>query len=282
MKITCLGTGTPESYQRRASSGYLVEIGDHYILLDCGGGVVSRLIEAGYFPSDITHIFFTHLHSDHMMDYGRLIHAAWDEKNQPLHVFGPAPITNINEKLFSSDGVFSHDLRARTEFTGSQEVWVARGGTIPRPMPSPIIHEITAGFSYDGEGFKLTSCNAPHAQPYLDCMAFRIESDKASFVYSGDTALCDDVEQLCQDANLLLHWCYRLSHETQFPTVMRFSPHAGEIAAMAQRANVKELWLTHIRKHMDTDNFHQQMLNQVKAEFTGKYRIAEDLMHITL
>ena len=26
MKITCLGTGTPESHKRRASSGYLVEI----------------------------------------------------------------------------------------------------------------------------------------------------------------------------------------------------------------------------------------------------------------
>ena len=82
MKITCLGTGTPESHKRRASSGYLVEIGDDRILLDCGV-VWSRLIEAGAQPGDITHLFFTHLHSDHMMDYARLIHAAWDEKARP-------------------------------------------------------------------------------------------------------------------------------------------------------------------------------------------------------
>ena len=51
MKITCLGTGTPESHMKqRASSGYLVEIGDDRILLDCGGGVVSRLIEARLSP----------------------------------------------------------------------------------------------------------------------------------------------------------------------------------------------------------------------------------------
>ena len=120
MKITCLGTGTPESHKRRASSGYLVEIGDDRILLDCGGGVVSRLIEVGFQPGDITHLFFTHLHSDHMMDYARLIHAAWDEKSPPIKVFGPTPIKEITEKFFGPAGVFAADLRARTEFPGSQ------------------------------------------------------------------------------------------------------------------------------------------------------------------
>ncbi len=59
MKITLLGTGSPESTPSRASSGYLVEIGGDRILLDCGGGVVSRLIESGRRPGDITHLFFT-------------------------------------------------------------------------------------------------------------------------------------------------------------------------------------------------------------------------------
>ena len=58
MKITCLGTGSPESHAKRASSGYLVEIGQDKILLDCGGGVVSHLIETSHMPSDITHLFF--------------------------------------------------------------------------------------------------------------------------------------------------------------------------------------------------------------------------------
>ena len=66
MKITCLGTGSPESHAKRASSGYLIEIGNDKVLFDCGGGVISRLIEAGHMPSDITHVFLTHLHSDHI------------------------------------------------------------------------------------------------------------------------------------------------------------------------------------------------------------------------
>ena len=84
MKITLLGTGSPEAYARRASSGYLVEIGEDVILLDCGGGVYDRLLQSGRLPSDITHLFLTHLHTDHMMDYARLVHGAWDEGGAPV------------------------------------------------------------------------------------------------------------------------------------------------------------------------------------------------------
>jgi hypothetical protein len=42
--------------------------------------------------------------------------------------------------------ILSHDLRARTELTQSQQVWVARGGILPRPWPAPEITEIEAGF----------------------------------------------------------------------------------------------------------------------------------------
>jgi len=282
MKITCLGTGSPESHARRASSGYLVEVGDDKILLDCGGGVVSRLIETGIMPRDITHLFFTHLHSDHMMDYARLIHAAWDEGKIEMPIWGPASLADITEKLFGKDGVFATDLTARCEFEGSQEVWMARGGAIPRPWPKPQVTQIQPGFTYETENWMLSTCNAPHAQPYLECMAFRIETPNKSFVYSGDSALCAPVEALCDKADLLIHWCYRLSHETDFPTVTDFSPCAGEIAAMAERAGIKQVLLSHIRKHMDEADHHKSMLAEAKAQFSGKIAIAEDLMTIIL
>ena len=282
MQITCLGTGSPESHQRRASSGYLVEIGNDKILLDCGGGVVSRLIEAGHMPSEITHVFFTHLHSDHMMDYGRLVHAAWDEGAISLPIFGPPPLATITEKLFGTEGVFATDLRARCEFPGSKEVWVARGGALPRPWPSPQVTEIHPGFCFETDNWRLSTCNAPHAQPYLDCMAFRIDTAEKSFVYSGDSALCDAVFQISQNADLLIHWCYRLSHETDYPTITEFSPSASEIAKMAQKAGVGHLLLTHIRKHMDEAGCLEAMLAEAESHFSGIVEIAEDLKQINL
>ena len=104
MKLTILGSGSPEAYARRASSGYLVEIGDTKILFDCGGGVVDRLLKAGFIPSDVDFLFFSHLHSDHMMDYGRLVHAAWEEAGKVIRVFGPAPIGEITTRFSEKKG----------------------------------------------------------------------------------------------------------------------------------------------------------------------------------
>jgi len=52
MKLTVLGSGSPEAYARRASSGYLLEVGEDRILFDCGGGVVDNLIRSGRLPKD--------------------------------------------------------------------------------------------------------------------------------------------------------------------------------------------------------------------------------------
>lgn len=251
-------------------------------MFDCGGGVFDRLIQSGRKPSDITHVFFTHLHSDHMMDYARLIHAAWDEGGAPAKVMGPAPIADITEKLFGASGVFSHDLRARTEHPASQEVWLARGGTLPRPWPKPEVSEVEPGFEYVGDGWSLKSCAVPHAQPQLTCMAFRIDAGGKSFVFSGDAALCDELESLASEADLLLHWCYRLSSDNAHGTLRNLSPDPIEIAKLATRCKAGSLVLTHLRLAMDNADSRKQIINDVSAGFDGEFCIADDLMEIIL
>ncbi len=277
MKLTILGSGSPEAYARRASSGYLLEIGADRILFDCGGGVVDNLLRSGRRPSDITHLVFSHLHSDHMMDYARLVHAAWDEGGAPLKVFGPAPIARITEGYFGPDGVLSHDLRARTELLPSQEVWKARGGTVPRPWPAPEVTEITPGYSHREIGWTLSSCEVPHAQPVLDCMAFAVESGGRKFVYSGDAGLCEPLPKLARDADLLLHWCYRLDGEDTHKAMEALTPTPSEIARMAEAAGVKRLLLTHFRIHMDQPAGHKNALSEMIKHFSGTAGIAEDL-----
>ena len=282
MKITLLGTGSPEAYARRASSGYLIEIGSDVILLDCGGGVYDRLLQSGRLPSDVTHLFFTHLHSDHMIDYPRLVHGAWDEGGAPLQVWGPAPIAEITNRYFGPQGALAFDLTARTELSQSQDVWVARGGTLPRPWPTPVVTEITHGFSHQGDGWRLTSAKATHAEPLLDCMAFRIDAGGTSFVYSGDSGINDDVAALSQDADLLLHWCYRPEGARASAGMMALAPTPSEIAQMAEKADVKRLILTHFRKSMDDPAAHKAAQDAATAHFSGPFSIAEDLQTVNL
>ena len=277
MKLTVLGSGSPEPSARRASSGYLVEIGDEKLLFDCGGGVFDRLLQADLRPSDIDYLFFSHLHSDHMMDYARLVHAAWDEGGTPLKVFGPQPVSSITGKLFGTDGVFADDLRARTELVPSQQVWLSRGGILPRPWPTPEVTEIAGGWSMDGGAWRITTCEVPHAQPALDCMAFRLESEVRSLVYSGDAGLCGGLEHLCQDADVLLHWCYRLDGERAHPAMEALTPTPTEIALMARRAGVRRLLLTHFRMHMDEPGRYADAIAALRSVFGEASGIVEDL-----
>ena len=250
--------------------------------MDCGGGVFDRLIQSGRRPSDITHLFFTHLHSDHMMDYARLVHAAWDEGGKTIIVVGPAPISKITEKLFGRDGVFATDLVARTENPGSQEVWLERGGTLPRPWPAPEITEVEPGFRFEGDGWTLTSCTAAHAQPQLTCMAFRLEAEGKTVVYSGDTALSKKIEELTSNADLLIHWCYRLTSDVTNTFIRKMSPDPVEIAKLCSRTEVKKLLITHLRMSMDSVEARANIQKELATNYSGDAGIAEDLMEIKL
>ncbi|MEO0944350.1 MAG: MBL fold metallo-hydrolase [Pseudomonadota bacterium] len=282
MKLTILGSGSPEACTRRASSGYLIEVEDDAILFDCGGGVFDNLLRSGRQPSDITYIVFSHLHSDHMMDYARLVHAAWDEGGAPVKVFGPSPIEAINNGYFGPNGVLSHDLRARTELPQSQEVWLSRGGTLPRPWPAPIVTQIAAGAVIEGNGWRIESCAVPHAQPLLECMAFALSSPGKRFVYSGDAGLCSALEALSKDADFLLHWCYRLDRETVSERMAALTPTPSELGAMAKRAGVRQLMLTHFRKHMDETASCASAERDASTAFGSPVRIAEDLQQFDL
>lgn len=282
LRLTVLGSGSPEAYARRASSSYLIEAGADRLLFDCGGGAIDRLLQAGSGPAEVTHLFFSHLHSDHMMDYARLVHAAWDEGATPLKVWGPAPINRITQGYFGPDGVLSHDLHARTAFMPSQEVWKARGGTIPRPWPAPQITEVAPGFSVDTDTWRVTSCEVPHMQPALDCMALRIDSGGKSIAYSGDAGLTDEATRFYAGADLLIHWCYRLDGEEMHPDLMRLSPCPSEIGAMAAKAGVGRLVLTHFRKHMDGPGLNEAAIKAATEAFGGPVEIAEDLAQYRL
>ena len=114
------------------------------------------------------------------MDYARLVHAAWDEGAPPLKVFGPNHWQRSPTDTSDVTACLNNDLRARTELPQSQQVWVARGGTLPRPWPAPEVTEITAGFTYQGDGWTLGSAKATHAQPILDCLGFRLKQAERS------------------------------------------------------------------------------------------------------
>ena len=60
------------------------------IVVDCGLGVTRGLTDQGMPLKELAHIFITHLHSDHYLELGPLIHTAWTAGlKTPVIVWGP-------------------------------------------------------------------------------------------------------------------------------------------------------------------------------------------------
>src|SRR5437763_17089807 len=140
IRITLLGTGTPAPSLKRQGSGYLFEVGNDLIVMDHGPGAHHRFLESGHRAVDVSHVFFTHLHYDHCMDYARLVLQRWDQgadKIPELQVYGPPPVKRMTELLFGEAGVYGPDIRARIEHQSRIDRFVARGGQAPRERPSP-------------------------------------------------------------------------------------------------------------------------------------------------
>jgi ribonuclease Z len=212
----------------------------------------------------LDHLFFTHLHTDHMMDYARLIHARWDENVPDLNVWGPAHIATISDRYFGPEGALAFDLRARTEMPQSIAAWKDRGGAVPRPWPAPAITEIGPGDVVQGEGWSVRAFEVPHAQPFLMCMGYRIEASDKVIVYAGDSGHTPELERAVEGADILIHWCYRLSHEPLFdPSFAATSPGHIETAEMAQRQGGKHLVLTHLRAKHDDPDTHARIWSDV-------------------
>lgn len=113
MRVRLLGTGTPTPSLKRASAGYLIETGDRKILFDFGPGAYNRLLEAGVKPTEITDVFFTHLHYDHCLDVIRLVMTRWDQgagKIPELNIYGPPHTARMIELTVGEGGIFGPDL----------------------------------------------------------------------------------------------------------------------------------------------------------------------------
>jgi ribonuclease BN (tRNA processing enzyme) len=283
-RITLLGTGTPAPSLQRVGSGYLVEVGNDRIVMDHGPDAHHRLLESGRRAVDVTHAFFTHLHYDHCMDYGRLVLQRWDQgadRIPDLQVYGPPPIARMTEQLFGEDGVYGPDIRARIEHQSSVDVFRARGGSVPRKRPAPRVREVKPGDVVEGNGWKVRVGRATHVQPYLECLALRLDAPDGSLCYTGDSGMSDEIVELARGCDMLIHMNHYFSGTAPSPAYRAACGNHKDNAVVAQRAGVKTLVLTHLLAQIDHPRIREQIVHEIQQEFTGKVVWGEDLMELT-
>ncbi|MGO4837535.1 MBL fold metallo-hydrolase, partial [Rhizobiaceae sp. 2RAB30] len=81
----------------------LLEIGGRSIVVDCGLGVTRALTEAGMALNAHDLVFITHLHSDHVLELGPLLHTAWTAGlARRVRVYGPAGTDHYWQRFLQS------------------------------------------------------------------------------------------------------------------------------------------------------------------------------------
>jgi ribonuclease BN (tRNA processing enzyme) len=172
-------------------SSSLLQIGGRTIVVDCGLGVTRGLVDAGVSLKALDLIFITHLHSDHVLELGPLLHTAWTAGlATPVSVFGP-PGTGHYWQRFCQAMEFDIEIRIADE--GRPDI---------RELVS--INEFGEGQAIEQRGLKVSALRVDHP-PVTDCFALRFEHGGKSVVFSADTAFFPPLADFAEGADILVH-----------------------------------------------------------------------------
>lgn len=193
-RVTLLGTGAPPPRLDRFGPSTLVEVGSQKFIFDAGRGAMQRLHQLGIPFSDISALFLTHHHSDHVVGFPDLwltgwIGRPWGQRARPLPVYGPEGTRQMMEHLPLA---FHVDIRVRQKNYGPEGVKLDA-------------HEIGQGVVFDGDGIKISAFEVDHGGEELPAYGYRIDYQGHSAVLSGDTTFNENLIDHAQGADLLVH-----------------------------------------------------------------------------
>jgi ribonuclease Z len=198
--VTLLGTGSPIPEPGRVApvlphdrmnAMTLVRAGQEVLLFDVGRGVVERLSQAGVKGREITSIFLTHFHSDHIVGLPDLwltsrLTLSWGGRTEPMGVIGPTGAKDLVDNLVRA---YAPDVSARPD----------------QPHIDLVGHDFDKdGVVFDRSGVKVTAFTVDHG-PAKPAVGYRIDYNGRSVLISGDTRLNQNVIKYGAGVDLLLH-----------------------------------------------------------------------------
>ena len=284
-RLIILGCGTPSPSTVRWGTSFLLHVADDWLLIDCGPATTYKMYRAGVKVTAVDHLFFTHLHSDHVADYPRFLLTRFDMltgRENPLEVYGPPPTERMTELLMGGEGsALWHDVVARTNHPMSLAAYRRRGGAGERKPPVIHAHDVGPGEVASGGGWEITAVEVRHAQPYLQCLAYRVDSDEGSIVFGGDTRPCDELVELACGADLLVMECVGL--EGTLPAGARLAEtDARGCGRIAADAGVKRLVVNHQPPWLDDPETKTRAIAQIASIYTGPLIWGEELLQIEI
>lgn len=276
-ELVLLGTkGGPRVGGNRANPATLIRVDGTPYLVDCGYGCARQLVSAGVRLENLHHIFFTHLHSDHMLDYGSVFYSAWATGlKEPIDVYGMPPLDEMTAAFLQA---FKFDIDTRIADEGRPDL---------RKLVRP--HEFSEpGVIFENAQVKVTAARVRHP-PIHDAFALRLDMADKSIVVSGDTAYSPELIELAQGADILVHEVMYLpgidalarrvaNGATLKEHLLASHTTTEEVGKVAAAAGVGKLVLTHFVPGDDPSISDEMWAEGVRQQYRGELVIGKDLM----
>lgn len=237
MKLTIIGFWGGYPAADGATSAYLLEKDDFALLLDVGSGSLGKVQNYRHIM-DIDAVILSHYHHDHVADIG-VLQYAWlvqsylREEKEILPIYGHAE----DQQGFES-----------------------------------LTHECTEGIAYDPNKtleigpFHITFLKTNHPVP---CYGMRITDDESTIVYTADTTFKEEWIDFAKDADLLITDC-NFYADQEGTAAGHMTSEEGAI--IAQKANVRELILSHLPHYGDVS----ELVGEAEQHFNGPIQLAKE------
>jgi len=254
MKIIFLGTGVCIARKERASPGLLVEIEGENLLFDCGPGTIKTLVNLGCDVSQLSNLFISHFHIDHVNDYPALVKDRRFTTRKQLNVYGPVGLKKHNDLLFKQ--VFPY-MGAENDLNVFEFLK---------------LKEVSEGAVEEKDNWKVSCIPVVHG----NAIAYRIDCGSKSLLYSGDTGPSDNLIKLGKNVDVAIIECSYPDEQTLKGD--HFIP--STVGKAAQEMQAKKLFLTHL--YPECKGKEEKMVEEVKKHFDGEVAIARDLMKVEI
>lgn len=245
-KVIILGSSNAIPDEKHENCHFALVGDQRLVLIDCVNNPIVRFRKAGLEVENISDLVLTHFHPDHVSGVPLLLMDSW--------LLGRKKELRIHGLDYTLDR-----LETMMDLYG----WDNWPGFFPIKMHR--LPEQELSLVQENEEWRIFSSPVKHIIPNI---GLRIEfpGSGKSFAYSGDTEPCDQVVELADQADVLVHEATGASwgHSD-----------ASQAGQIAERADAQSLYLIHYPNGRFKD---KNLLARAAEEFSGPVKLAEDFM----
>ena len=286
-----------------------LKIGNDVYQIDCGLGSLNAFTNAGLRFDALKSMFITHLHTDHIVDYGSFLFSGGytaSKGKPPVSVFGPGPAGGLPPSQLGNPDPATIDPRNQTPglaattqalqqaFAYTNNIFIRDMGTddlqtlfqvteitvppgsnylnrSPKTEPFPVMSD---------DNVTVTATLVAHYDVY-PAFAFRFDMKNSglSVTFSGDTTKSDNLIILARDTDILVHEAqFSLDdayYHNRFPPNYLKNSHtsAEQVGEVAAAAGAKHVVLSH---YEPADLPDSEWTDAIGKHYSGRITVARD------